>query len=50
MKSVAGKEQELFDELRMLHSYELPEFIILPIKWGSKDYLEWIAMSTTTGA
>ncbi|MDF1539145.1 MAG: divalent-cation tolerance protein CutA [Candidatus Thorarchaeota archaeon] len=50
MKSVSGKEQELLEELCKLHSYEVPEFIILPIRWGSKDYLQWITESTTTSA
>lgn len=26
-----------------LHSYELPEFVVLPIEAGSERYLEWIA-------
>ena len=48
MKSISGMEQKLFDELRKHHPYEVPEFIILPIKWGSKDYLDWITESTTS--
>ena len=30
-----------------LHSYELPEIIMLPIIEGHKDYLDWIKESTT---
>jgi periplasmic divalent cation tolerance protein len=26
-----------------LHSYDLPEFIALPIAGGSRAYLEWLA-------
>ncbi len=26
-----------------LHSYELPEFVVLPIEAGSEAYLDWIA-------
>ena len=28
--------------LRELHTYELPEFIVLPIESGSEAYLRWI--------
>ena len=29
-----------------LHSYDLPEIIVLPVEGGSKSYLEWITDST----
>jgi periplasmic divalent cation tolerance protein len=29
-----------------LHSYELPEFIVLDVHSGSSDYLAWIARET----
>ena len=28
--------------LREFHSYEVPEFIVLPIESGSRLYLEWL--------
>lgn len=31
--------------VRELHSYELPEFLVLPIEGGSAAYLEWMASS-----
>jgi periplasmic divalent cation tolerance protein len=31
--------------LRELHSYELPEFIVLPVDAGSDRYLQWVAAS-----
>ena len=34
------------DEVRKLHSYEVPEIIALPIISGSKDYLYWIDSET----
>ena len=34
-------------EIRRLHSYELPEIIMLQIKKGSKEYLEWIKSETS---
>ncbi len=29
-------------EVKRMHSYNVPEFIVLPIGSGSKEYLEWI--------
>ena len=41
--------EELLDKLESaileLHSYDLPEIIVLPVEGGSKSYLEWIADS-----
>ena len=37
------------DKLRMrldeLHSYELPEFLVLEIAGGSQEYLDWVSAS-----
>ena len=30
------------DEVKKLHSYKVPEIILLPIAEGSADYLAWI--------
>lgn len=27
------------------HSYEVPELIALPIRWGDRSYLDWLADS-----
>jgi len=41
--------QDLFDELcakvKELHSYEVPEILVLPIVAGSKEYLDWLESS-----
>jgi len=34
------------EEVKKIHSYELPEIIALPIISGSKDYLYWIDSET----
>ena len=34
------------DEVKKLHSYEVPEIIALPISSGSKDYLYWMDSET----
>ena len=33
------------DAIRELHSYELPECVMLPIEAGSEEYLKWITTS-----
>jgi periplasmic divalent cation tolerance protein len=35
--------------LRELHSYEVPEFLVLPVGSGSDAYLEWLFSSVTQG-
>lgn len=45
MKTTAKKLVELEREVRRLHSYDVPEFIALPIMDGSKGYLQWLASS-----
>jgi periplasmic divalent cation tolerance protein len=34
------------DEVKKLHSYKVPEIILLPIEEGSADYLQWIKYET----
>ena len=36
----------LAEEVKKLHSYNLPEIIALPILAGTEDYLNWIAVNT----
>ncbi len=44
---VIKTRMDLFDEqvlpaIRAAHPYEVPEILALPIKTGSKDYLDWM--------
>ncbi len=32
--------------LKALHSYEVPELLILPVEGGSEDYLGWVIRET----
>ncbi len=47
---IAKTRADLFNELteavKSLHSYKVPEIIFVPIKDGSRDYLEWIGEVT----
>lgn len=42
IKTVQAREKDLQSAIRELHSYELPEFIVISIERGSTDYLKWI--------
>ena len=46
---VAKTTQEKFpavrDAIRKLHSYDVPECVVLNIEDGSSDYLQWLADS-----
>ena len=35
-------------KVKLLHSYQTPEIIALPIVAGSEDYLKWISVSVKT--
>lgn len=37
---------KLIKKIKLLHSYEVPEIISLPIISGNKSYLDWIDEST----
>src|SRR5579883_740899 len=42
IKSSRRRLAELEAEVRRLHSYEVPEFIAVPIRDGSEQYLRWL--------
>jgi periplasmic divalent cation tolerance protein len=45
MKTKPKRLAELEKEVRRLHSYDVPEFIALPITEGSTKYLSWVEES-----
>ena len=45
IKTTAAAFPRVRDAIRELHSYELPECVMLSIEAGSNDYLKWIAES-----
>jgi periplasmic divalent cation tolerance protein len=45
MKTTAKRLAELEREVKRLHSYDVPEFIALPIVAGSREYLSWLRES-----
>jgi periplasmic divalent cation tolerance protein len=47
MKTTANRLPDLEREVKRLHSYEVPEFIVLPLTAGSRDYLNWIGQNAS---
>ena len=47
MKTTAKHLVELENEMKQLHSYDVPEFIALPITEGSAKYLFWLSDSVS---
>jgi periplasmic divalent cation tolerance protein len=47
MKTSQARLAALWDRIRELHPYEVPEFVVVPVIDGSDAYLRWIAESTT---
>jgi periplasmic divalent cation tolerance protein len=47
IKTRAERLDALQVRLRMLHPYEVPEFLVLPVSAGSPGYLEWVKASVT---
>lgn len=47
IKTVAEKVDPLQRRLLQLHTYEVPEFIVLDVEEGSEGYFEWLAGQTT---
>ncbi|HKW62399.1 MAG TPA: divalent-cation tolerance protein CutA [Candidatus Acidoferrum sp.] len=45
IKTGAARLPQLEREVRRLHTYEVPEFIALPITEGSAEYLSWLEES-----
>ncbi len=45
LKSARKAFAELEREIRLLHSYKIPEIIALPIAAGSRPYLDWVQES-----
>ena len=46
VKTSRDRLAALWDRVREMHPYEVPEFIVLPIADGNEAYLRWIGEST----
>ena len=46
LKTSRDRTNALWERVRELHPYDVPEFIVLPIVDGNDAYLRWIGDST----
>ena len=46
IKTSRSRLPALWDRVRELHPYDVPEFIVLPIVDGNDAYLRWLGQST----
>jgi len=47
IKTTAARLRKLESEVKRLHSYDVPEFVAVPIVAGSQQYLEWLRKSVS---
>jgi periplasmic divalent cation tolerance protein len=45
IKTTKGRSPDVQATIRELHSYDLPEFIVISMEDGSAEYLKWIEES-----
>lgn len=46
IKTSRERVAALWDRVRELHPYEVPEFLVLPIVDGNEAYLRWVGEAT----
>jgi|SRR3954464_14572747 periplasmic divalent cation tolerance protein len=46
IKTSRDQTAPLWDRVREMHPYEVPEFVVIPIADGNDAYLRWIGEST----
>ena len=46
IKTARERVPALWERVRALHPYDVPEFIVLPIVDGNAAYLKWLAEAT----
>jgi periplasmic divalent cation tolerance protein len=47
IKTSRDRVVSLWDRVRELHPYEVPEFVVIPIIDGNDAYLRWVGESTS---
>jgi periplasmic divalent cation tolerance protein len=50
IKTTAARLAELDARLKVLHPYELPELVVLPVAGGNERYLEWVRSGVASTA
>jgi len=49
IKTTSRRLKALEAEVSRIHSYEVPEFLVLPVDSGSQKYLAWLLSSLEAG-
>jgi periplasmic divalent cation tolerance protein len=49
IKTMESRKASVLNKMRELHTYELPEMIVIPITGGFLPYLTWIEEETKRG-
>lgn len=45
IKTTGLRVPAVLARLRELHTYELPEFVVVPVSDGSREYIDWVSES-----
>ena len=45
IKTTRARVDDVQNRLRQLHTYELPEFLVVPVAEGNPAYLKWVQAS-----
>jgi periplasmic divalent cation tolerance protein len=48
IKTTRARVTALWERLRELHPYEVPEFLVIPVVDGNDAYLKWVGEATLT--
>ena len=46
IKTSRARVAALWERVRALHTYDVPEFVVLPIVDGNAEYFKWLGEST----
>lgn len=46
VKTTASRLEELKSHLMRVHPYEVPEFLVVPVREGGEAFLKWLGEST----
>jgi periplasmic divalent cation tolerance protein len=46
IKTARARVEALWERVRTLHPYDVPEFVVLPIVDGNEAYLRWVGESS----
>ena|ERR1700686_1063106 len=49
IKTTARRLKDLEKEIVKLHSYDVPEFLVLQVDAGSQSYLGWLTLEVSDG-